>query len=397
MHLIGRPLNARGALEPRPPGVRCPFLYNTLSTMPALSIIVPTFSEAGNVRELYARVARNLGAEDWEIVFVDDDSPDGTADAVRELAQQDRRVRCIQRIGRRGLSSAVVEGALSSSAPLIAVMDADLQHDETILPALIEEVRSRDLDVAIGSRYAEGGSTGQWTRQRKRMSRFATALARGLAPADLRDPMSGYFVVKSGVVRQAAKRLSGYGYKILLDLFASAGRPLRYVEIPYVFRQRLSGESKVDSLAVWEYLMLVADKRFGRLVPPRLLFFAVVGGTGVAVHYGVLSILYLGSRVPFAASQAIAAWAAMTSNFFLNNLFTYRDRRLRGFALLRGLASFYLVCSLGALANIGVAAYAFSRNAQWALSAAVGILVGTLWNYLATARFTWRAGRVDGT
>ncbi len=165
-----------------------------------------------------------------------------------------------------------------------------------------------------------------------------------------------------------ARNLGAEDWEILLDLFASAGRPLRYVEIPYVFRQRVSGESKVDSLAVW-----------------------------VAVHYAVLSTLCLSAGLPFAASQAIAAWAAMTSNFILNNLFTYRDRRLHGFALLRGLASFYLVCSLGALANIGVAAYAFFRNAQWALSAAAGILVGTLWNYLATARFTWRAGRVDGT
>jgi dolichol-phosphate mannosyltransferase len=366
--------------------------------MPEISIIVPTFSEAGNVRELYARLARSLDSiADWELIFVDDDSPDGTADAARLLAQQDRRVRCIQRIGRRGLSSAVVEGALSSSAPLLAVMDADLQHDETILPALIAEVRRRDLDLAVGSRYVEGGSTGQWALSRKRISRFASGLARGLAPADLRDPMSGFFVVKSQVLRDSARALSGYGYKILLDLFASAGRPLRFVEVPYAFRQRVSGESKLDSLAVWEYLMLVADKRFGRFVPPRLLFFAVVGGSGVAVHYAVLSIVYLSAGVPFAAGQAIAAWAAMTSNFFLNNLLTYRDRRLRGFALVRGLVSFYLVCSLGALANIGVAAYAFSQRAQWALSAAAGILVGMLWNYLATARFTWRAGRADGS
>jgi dolichol-phosphate mannosyltransferase len=365
--------------------------------MPEISIVVPTFSEAGNVRELHTRIARSLdGVADWELIFVDDDSPDGTADLAREIAQQDRRVRCIQRIGRRGLSSAVVEGALSSSAPLIAVMDADLQHDETILPTLIGEVRSRDLDIAIGSRYVEGGSTGEWALNRKRISRFASRLAHGLAPAELRDPMSGYFVVKSRVVHDSAKRLSGFGYKILLDLFASAGRPLRFIEIPYAFRQRLSGESKLDSLAVWEYLMLVADKRFGHLVPPRLLFFAMVGGTGVVVHYAVLSLLYLSAGVPFAAGQAIAAWAAMTSNFFFNNLLTYRDRRLHGLALVRGLASFYLVCSLGALANIGVAAYAFSRKAEWALSAAAGIVVGTLWNYLATARFTWRAGRIEG-
>jgi len=364
--------------------------------MPEVSVVVPTFSEAENVEELHARLTRVLEGEDWELIIVDDDSPDGTAEVARRLAQRDRRVRCIQRIGRRGLSSAVVEGALSSSAPLIAVMDGDLQHDESVLPTLIREARARGLDLAIGSRYTEGGGTGEWGDRRKWMSRFATRLARGLTPQDLSDPMSGFFVMQSGLLRESARRLSGYGYKILLDLIASAGRPLKYAEVAYVFRTRTRGESKLDSLVMWEYLMLLADKRFGRIVPPRLISFALVGGTGVAVHFAILSSLYLGLAVRFPIAQAAAAWGAMTSNFFLNNVLTYRDRRLHGFGLLRGLASFYVVCSLGALANIGIASYAFAERTEWAISAAAGIVVGTLWNYLATARFTWRASRVEG-
>lgn len=364
--------------------------------MPEVSVVVPTFSEAENLEELHARLVRSLDGEDWELIIVDDDSPDGTAEIARRLAQRDRRVRCIQRIGRRGLSTAVVEGALSSSAPLIAVMDGDLQHDESILPALIHKVRAHGLDLAIGSRYTDGGGTGEWADKRKLMSRFATRLARGLTPQDLSDPMSGFFVMQSGLLRESAKRLSGYGYKILLDLIASAGRPLKYAEVPYVFRTRSHGESKLDSLVMWEYLMLLADKRFGHLVPPRLISFALVGGSGVAVHFAVLSALYLGLGVRFPFAQAAAAWSAMTSNFFLNNWLTYRDRRLHGIGMLRGLASFYVVCSLGALANIGIASYAFAQQAEWAISAAAGIVVGTLWNYLATARFTWRASRVEG-
>ncbi|MGH8150192.1 MAG: glycosyltransferase [Steroidobacteraceae bacterium] len=364
--------------------------------MPDISVIVPTLSEAGNIVELHARLARSLAGEDWELVFVDDDSPDGTAEMVHSVAQRDARVRLIQRIGRRGLASAVVEGALSSSAPLLAVMDADLQHDESILPVLIAEVRSRDLDLAIGSRYVDGGGTGQWRRRRAALSRLGVRLARGLAPPELHDPMSGFFVVRGPLFREVARRLSGYGYKVLLDLFASAGRPLRYAEVPYVFRRRAHGESKLDSLVAWEYLMLLADKRFGGMLPPRLLLFTAVGGSGVIVHYAVLSGLFFAAGVRFAIAQAAAAGVAMTSNFFLNNLLTYRDRRLHGAGLVRGLASFYAVCSLGALANVGVAAYAFAREAQWALSAAAGIVVGTLWNYLATARFTWRTGRSEG-
>jgi dolichol-phosphate mannosyltransferase len=330
-----------------------------------------------------------LAAESWELIFVDDDSPDGTAELARALANQDQRVRCIQRIGRRGLSTAVVEGALSSSAPLVAVMDADLQHDETILPAMLHELRSRDLDVVVGSRYVAGGSTGEWDAGRKEISRIAGRLAKGLVPEDLRDPMSGFFVVKTEALREAARRLSGYGYKILLDLFVSAGRPLRFAELPYTFKPRAHGQSKLDSLVAWEYLMLLVDKRIGHIIAPRLLFFAMVGGSGVALHYLVLSSLYLGLGMSFTVAQLAGTVCAMTTNFFLNNLFTYRDRRLRGTRLVRGLLSFYAICGTGALANIGIAAYAFSRNLQWALSAAAGIVVGTLWNYLATARFTW--------
>jgi dolichol-phosphate mannosyltransferase len=361
--------------------------------MPEYSIVVPTYSEAENVREVYARLKNRLGSGDWELIFVDDDSPDHTADIVRDLAQQDRRVRCIQRIGRRGLSTAVVEGALSSSSPIIAVMDADLQHDEAIVPDMIRRLVADDLDVVVGSRYVAGGSTGDWNSTRKSVSSFATRLSRGLVPDELRDPMSGFFVVKTAVLRGVVKRLSGYGYKILVDMFASSSRPLRFAEVAYTFRERTHGQSKLDSLVVWEYLMLLLDKRIGHVISPRLVFFIIVGGSGVGIHFALLSLLYLGLGAYFGAAQAAATGVAMTSNFFLNNLFTYRDKRLRGWPLVKGLLSFYAVCGLGALANIGVAAYAFFNNVEWALSAFAGIVVGTLWNYLATARYTWGARR----
>ena len=359
--------------------------------MPELSVIVPTFAEAENIPQLHRLLQETLGDFDWELIVVDDDSPDGTAEVVRELAQQDTRVRCIQRIGRRGLASAVLEGALSSSAPLVAVMDGDLQHDERILPRMIRALREQGLDIVVGSRHAEEGSTGEWDARRERISRVATRLARGLVPSELRDPMSGFFVARTALLRDSARVLSGRGYKILLDLFASSPRPLKFVEVPYTFRQRAHGESKLDTLVVWQYLMLLADKRIGHIVSPRLLSFGLVGAAGVGVHYAVLSALFLGFGARFVIAQGTATCVAMTFNFFCNNLLTYRDRRLRGLAWVRGLLSFYAVCSLGALANIGVAAYAFSQQAEWALSALAGIIVGTLWNYLASAHFTWGA------
>src|SRR3982074_1388510 len=298
--------------------------------MPEISIVVPTFSEAENIAELHARLSAVLGSESWELIFVDDDSPDGTANLARELSNKDQRVRCIQRIGRRGLSTAVVEGALSSSAPYVAVMDADLQHDESILPAMLHELRSRNLDIVVGRRYVAGGGTGNWDESRKTISRIAGRMAKGLVPEDLHDPMSGFFAVRT------------------------AGRRLRFAEVPSTFKPRVHGQSKLDSLVAWEYLMLLVDKRIGHIIAPRLLFFLVVGGSGVALHYLILSTLFLGLHVSFAIAQLAGTVLAMTSNFFLNNLFTYRDQRLRGMKLVRGLISFYAVCGMGALANIGI-------------------------------------------
>jgi len=290
---------------------------------------VPTFSESENITELHSRISATMGTQSWELIFVDDDSPDGTADLARALAAKDPRVRCIQRIGRRGLSTAVVEGALSSSAPFVAVMDADLQHDETILPTMLHELRSRDLDVVVGSRYVAGGGTGDWDEGRKEISRIASRLAKGLVPEQLRDPMSGFFVMKSEALRDAATafglRLQDPPRPVRLGRPAVAvRRGSLHVQAPYARREQL------DSLVAWEYLMLLVDKRIGHIIAPRLLFFALVGGSGVALHYAILSTLYLGLGVSFTVAQLVGTVFAMTSNFFLNNLFTYRDQRLRG-------------------------------------------------------------------
>ena len=359
--------------------------------MPQLSIVVPTFNEAGNVAELRDRVAAALPHVDWELIFVDDDSPDGTADRVAALAQQDRRVRCLLRIGRRGLSTACIEGMLASSAPLVAVMDADLQHDETRLMPMFEALRNADLDIVVGSRYVAQGSIGEWGRARALISRLATRLARSVLKADLRDPMSGFFMLRrEALLRSVRAGMSGVGFKILLDLFASAPTPLRFVEVPYTFRPRHSGESKLDSNVAWEYLLMLLDRWFGGVVPIRFIAFSLVGALGLGVHMAVLALLFRGFGSGFVTAQAAATLVAMTSNFALNNLLTYRDMRLRGWALLRGWLSFVAACSIGGLANVGIAAYLFQQQGGWVVPAAAGVLVGAVWNYALTALYTWR-------
>lgn len=354
-----------------------------------LSIIVPTFNEAANVRELCARLTALLGENGWEVLFVDDDSPDGTATRVRALAAHDPRVRCLQRIGRRGLSTACIEGMMASAAPFVAVMDADLQHDESVLPRMLAAARE-GAEVVVATRYADGGGTGDWARSRRRMSRLATRLADTVLRNPTTDPMSGFFLLRREVIDETVRDLSGLGFKLLLDVLATARRPLRIAEVPYTFRPRLNGESKLDETVLWEYGMLLADKAVGRYVPVRFLSFAIVGGLGVMVHMAVLSALLGGTHLGFEPAQASAALVAMVGNFSLNNVLTYRDRRLRGRRWLTGLAAFMLACSLGLVANVGVADFLFQSHRQWVLAGLAGGLISLTWNYTVTQMYTWR-------
>jgi dolichol-phosphate mannosyltransferase len=356
---------------------------------PELSIIVPTFNERENLVELTEKIRDCLHDVSWEIIYVDDDSPDHSADLARELGVHDSRIRCIQRIGRRGLSSACVEGMLASSAPFIAVIDGDLQHDERLLPQMLLELRRGDLDLILGSRYAPGGGTGDWAAGRVRLSRIGMRLSRTLVPETLTDPMSGFFMIRRSAFEAAVRKLSNIGSKILMDLFASSPQTLRFKELPYNFRLRHAGASKLDSLTAWAYAMLLLDKLVGHIVPVRFIAFCIVGTLGVAVHLAVLTLLFQFTRVDFTAGQAIATVCTMTVNFAVNNVLTYRDQRLRGARWLRGWISFNLACSVGACMNVGLATYLNGLTGSRYLAALAGILVGAVWNYAVTKRLIW--------
>jgi dolichol-phosphate mannosyltransferase len=364
-----------------------------LRSGPELSIIVPTFNERENIAELIGRLVLCLEGCSWEVVFVDDDSPDGTAEVIREHAAADGRIRCLQRIGRRGLSSACVEGMLATTAPYLAVLDADLQHDEGLLPQMLENLKSGDFEIVVGSRYAPGGDIGNWDARRARMSRFAVRLSRVLVPAELTDPMSGFFMMHRSVLDGSVRALSAIGFKILTDVFASSPRPLRFGELAYTFRTRRAGLSKLDSVTAWDYVMLLLDKLVGRWVPVRFLAFSIVGAAGVAVHFAVLTLLFQGLHRGFVEGQAVATFCAMTFNYAVNNVLTYRDRRLVGIRWFRGWASFVLACGIGGFANLGVASTVFGLGRGWFLAAVAGIAVGAVWNYAVTMLFTWGRSR----
>ena len=357
---------------------------------PQLSIIIPALNERDNVEPLITLLSDALSGTAWEAIFVDDDSPDGTASLVRKLARGDPRIRCLQRIGRRGLATACIEGVLTSASPYIAIIDADLQHDERLLPHMLTELQSGELDIVIGSRYMPGGGIGDWQTSRARMSGLATRFARLIYKVDITDPLSGFFMCRREVFERAVRQMSGQGFKVLLDLLASSPQPLGVRELPYSFRERRHGESKLDTLIVWEYGMLLADKLIGHIVPVRFALFALIGGLGLVIHLLTLWMCLNLFSAEFRVAQTAATLLAMTSNFFLNNQFTYRDQRLHGVDLLRGLGVFYLICGLGAIANVGVASYVFDADRIWWLAGVAGVIVGSVWNFAMSSVFTWK-------
>jgi dolichol-phosphate mannosyltransferase len=355
----------------------------------ALAVIIPTFNEAANVQPLLHRLSLALAGIRWEAVFVDDNSPDGTSNIVREIALTNPQVRIVQRIGRRGLTSAVVEGMLATAAPVLAVIDGDMQHDETILPKMYAAVASGEADLAVGTRYANGGGVGEWDKNRALASKIATKISHWAIKAPLSDPMSGLMAVSRTTLMAAIPRMSGMGFKVLLDIVASLPAAPRIVEVPYIFRERELGESKAGALVLAEYAALIADKTIGRYVPLRLLSFLGIGGMGVGVHLSLLGLsLWLG--LGFLQAEIVAVLGAISFNFTLNNIFTYRDRRLRGRKIIAGLFSFFAVCSVGAVANIGIGTWINGNDGRWWLAGLAGTVVGAVWNFAASSFVTWR-------
>jgi len=309
-------------------------------------------------------------------------------------------LRVIQRIGRRGLSSAAIEGMCATAAPVIAVMDADHQHDPKLLPGMLAAIHSGEYDVAYASRFCEGASTEAWNRpDRVKASGFANNLARKVTGLTLSDPMSGFFMLRAETLRGDAHRLSGVGFKILLDILATVETPLRVKEFPLSFAARAEGESKLDRTVVFEFLVGLYDKWLGRIIPTRFALFGTIGAVGVVVHMAILTAFLAIFGGPgmkgqlvgaFEVGQTIAAICAMTFNFFLNNALTYADKRLTGFVpLMRGWAKFAATCSVGLTANVGVSAILVHYGIHEYPAALTGVIMASVWNFALSSKFVW--------
>jgi len=358
-----------------------------------LAVVIPTYNERENVLPLLTLLEQALAGTEWEAIFVDDSSPDGTSEFIRSLAVTNHRVRVLERIGRRGLSSACIEGMLATAASYIAVMDADLQHDESILPKMLERMKAENLDIVVASRKIEGGSMGEFSRARVWMSSLGSRIGQWVSHSDVSDTMSGFFLVRRPFFRQVAPKLTGTGFKILVDLLASSPSSVRVGEVPYHFRMRQRGESKLDLGVELEYLYLVIDKMIGGVVPTRFLLFALVGSLGLLVHLTVLGLLFGEFHRGFLVSQTSATMVAMICNFLLNNSVTFRDRQLRGWRILTGLLTFCVACSAGAVVNVIFAHSLLRSGFPWYLAGISGIAVSSVWNYGVNTIWTWRRTR----
>ena len=358
---------------------------------PELSIVVPTFNERDNIPRLVEMLKATLAGVAWELIVVDDNSPDGTSEIAKRIAAADSRVRCMRRVGRRGLAGACLEGILASQAQYVAIMDGDLQHDEILLMPMLQLLRQDAANLVVGTRYADGASASALSSPRAFGSRLANRLAHRLLKLDMSDPMSGFFMLRRELVEKIAGKLSTQGFKILLDIAMTGGDSLRITELPYTFRPRQHGESKLDSAVALEYVGLLLAKATDDRVSLRFTLFCLVGALGIGVHFVALTLAYDVAGIAFFWAQTLAMMVAIASNFIINNALTYRDRRLSSWKLLGGFLRFYLVSMVGLVSNIGVSNWLFVNDQKWWVAGLAGAVIGVVWNYVVASLFVWRS------
>ena len=360
---------------------------------PNLSIVIPTYNERENISKILEKLRKTLRNVKYEIIFVDDNSPDGTSDEVKFFVQKSPNIHLIHRIGRRGLSGAIIEGIFASNSNLVAVMDCDLQHDETkLLEMLALFKQNNSLDLVIGSRFTEDGeiSDKAFSKFRELGSKMLTFIIKKLLNINSTDPLSGFFMVKKNSFLGHSKGLQTQGFKILADFLATSGKTIEFKEVGYRFTNRVLGESKMSLLTALELISLVLSQIMGGKVSIRFILFCIVGVSGVFVQLATTGLLMLFTNM-FSTSQTVGIFVAMTSNYFLNNYITFQERRLKSIAFFQGLLSFYLICSLGAFANIAVATYLFSLSSNWLVSSFAGAVFGAVWNFTLSSNFTWKS------
>jgi dolichol-phosphate mannosyltransferase len=360
---------------------------------PVVSVIIPTFNEADNLPVLVRRLENILSHLSYEVIVVDDDSPDETWRIGQELSTENRRVRVVRRMDTRGLSSAVMAGFAVAQGKTLAVIDADLQHDERILPNLVEAVSERGADVAVGSREVDGGSYGNFAPHRRFISWGGAQLARTMLGVGVGDPMSGFFVLSRDRYESVVGKVNPRGFKILLEFLANGPRP-KVAEVGYTFGDRVHGTTKLTGSVAASYMLALMELSFGRFMTATFSAYALVGMLGLMLR---LSIEASGTAIGITAAAAIALEVSIISNYGFNNIFTFAPYRHRGPSVFWGLIKFHIVAGYGLIIAGGIDHFVDSRTpttALWDLLGLVaGVLVATVGNYLLNCSITWRVLR----
>lgn len=356
-----------------------------------LTIIIPTLNERENVPILLEKLNVLLASIEYEVIIVDDNSKDKTWEVANNLKSIYKNLTVIRRINRNGLSSAVIEGFVIAESENILVMDADLQHDEDIIPQMLQEINN-GYNVVIGSRYIDGGSMGQWGKLRVWISQFATKIAKIVLRHDIKDTMSGFFMVKKDIVNNCLERLSGKGFKILLDILTNSHDiDINVKEVPYTFKTRQLGESKLSSSVIFQFLEFLYLKTIGRVIPFRFFIFSLVGCFGAILHFLFLTIFYKVIQLEFNLALIIAIEVAIIFNYFFNNILTFKDKRIKGIQIILGLFSYNLITLFGGFINFCISNYLIFNGLHWIFSSLIGATAGVLWNYILTKSIIWRA------
>jgi len=355
-----------------------------------LSIVVATLNEEQNVKLLYNLIKASLDTKlKWEVIFVDDDSADDTVIKVNRLIEKNSNIKLIKRLNSRGLSSALIDGALSSNAKYILFMDSDLQHNPKFIFGMYERINRENLDIVSASRFSQNKKIGL-VDKRYKISILVNKIINKIFNINMLDSLTGFFIIEKKFFNKSVKNLSNKGFKLLLDIILSNKEYIKNQEITFEFNKRHSGFSKLDNKIIIDFIYLIIDKLIGWIVPARYILYSIVGSLGVIVQIVSFYLIYNQLNLFFSISNIISIFIAMNFNYNLNNIFTYSDLRLRGKKYIKGMFLFYFFCGFGALLNFFTSQIIFSLFSLDFFSVIIGAVIGSIWNYSMNTSFNWK-------
>ena len=358
-----------------------------------ISIIIPTFNEVNNILPLINKLIKIIKHFEYEIIVVDDDSPDGTSEEVNQYMQKNQNIKLITRIGRSGLASAIKEGLLFAKGKYLIVLDGDGQHDPICVLDMVNEIIKSNADLVIGSRFLDSSKLKGLSEKRSIGSKIANQASRISLPKNyslITDYLSGCFCINKVNTEKLIRKIEINGFKFLYELLSLSKGRLNIIEVPLVFKLRKYGNSKLDLAIVWDFLISILHNFSFRIVPRRAISFGLVGLSGVFIQLSLTLILTRIFLLEFSKVLPFSVVCAATSNFLINNQLTFRNNRLRNFSLFKGLLKFLLVASLPVIANVGITTAFYKYiSADTFIAQLAGIAIVYAWNYMASSLFVW--------